>query len=171
LEHLNLVIGVILGIFAMIAYIKGFFGWVRDLVAGLFSNQLENLIHIPKKTMTILVKPSAQHSWWHMGRTGENPAMQIHISFTATNVSKLNVLPIQAKIKKPKIHGHVLTRDFKSNMYGSHDIPSNVTTDLTADFWIFPPVKKEGQTFIVDVSIMDQYGNEHWTRGIPLAYH
>lgn len=171
METLNLILGIILGICAMIAYIRGFFGWLKDTAIALFKKQPENLIHIPKKTMTILPKQGRQHRWWHMGRIGENPAMQIHISLTVTNISKLNVIPIQAKIKKPKIYGHVFTRDHRSNMYGSNDVPSGVTTDMTADFWIYPPVRNEGQPFVANISVMDQYGNEHWVKGIELEYH
>jgi hypothetical protein len=171
MDQLNLLIGIILGIFGVTAYIRGFFGWILDNLRKLFSSNPENIIHIPKKTLTLLSKPSPQHTWWHMGSSGDKPAMQIVAKFTATNITKLNILPTQAKMKRPKIFGHVMTRKHDEGVHGGYMIPAGTTTDIAVDFWIMPPVSKEGETFKANISIVDQFGNEHWVKGIEFTYH
>ncbi len=170
LEQLDFLIGIVLGIFAVVAYIKGFFGWVWGKIKAIGAKD-DGSILIPKRTLALVAKGTGHEIWWHMGKVGEDPAMQIVAHFTATNISKFGVLPISAKMKKPKYFGHVMAWKPDENIYGSYIIPKGVITELNVDFWISPPVKKEGEMFKADIAIIDQFGNEHWIKGVEFRYH
>jgi hypothetical protein len=51
-------------------------------------------------------------------------------------------------------------------MFGHYSIPPGATTELSADFWVTPPICKEGEDFKAAVSVVDQFGNEHKVKGI-----
>jgi len=170
LDELSLIIGLIVGALTILGYLKGFFGWVAEKVRNVFkpSNAIHN---IPRKTLVLLPKANPNTTWWDMGAYRGEPAMRIVGHFTVTNISKFNVLPTLVKMKKPKILGHVMCRKMDENSYGGFMIPGGGTTDLSYDFWIIPPVKEKGESFKADIAFVDQYGNEHWVKGVNFPYH
>jgi uncharacterized membrane protein len=170
LEDFNLLIGLILGVFGVIAYIKGFFSWSWSGVKGLFFSSPENVYQIPNKTLTIIKKAGAHNCWWHMGKSGGKPAMQIVAKFMVTNICKFNVLPVLVKMKKPENLGHVMIRKHDENFYGRYMIPDGTTTDLSIDFWVIPPVRKEGDPFKADLAVVDQFGNEQGIMDVNFEY-
>ena len=126
--------------------------------------------NIPKKTLVFTPMPHPKSTWWHMGTSSGKPAMQISGRFRATNITKGNVLCAVAKIKKPKILGYVAVQDMNSNYFGSYPIPPGGSTEMSFDFWITPPIKNEGEDFVADVAILDQFGNHHWIKKIEFKY-
>jgi hypothetical protein len=40
------------------------------------------------------------------------------------------------------------------------------TTEASADFWIRPPVRKEGQALKATIASIDQFGNEHQVKNV-----
>src|SRR5207249_7524148 len=50
------------------------------------------LIDIPDRTVVLQPDPRPNLFWWHMGRSGDNPAMQISGHLTVTNICKYKVL-------------------------------------------------------------------------------
>ena len=76
-----------------------------------------------------------------------------------------------AKMRKPKATGHVLVSSHESNMYSQKNvIPDGSIADLRFSFYVQPPVRKEGEVFKADVAIVDQFGNEHWLKGLEFPY-
>ena len=51
-----------------------------------------------------------------------------------------------------------------------HIIPQGGVSDLRFDFFVQPPVSEEGKPFKADVAIIDQFGNEHWLKGLKFPY-
>lgn len=108
-----------------------------------------------------VILPHQQNNWWHMGKTtDQKPSMQIVSYWYVTNTTDRPLNILNAYIKNPLTQGHVLTKNARSNYHGSYPIPPNTTTDLHADFWITPPLCKEGKDLIVDVVFVDQYGQK-----------
>ena len=167
---LNLLIGIVAGALTIFAYFKGFFSWLANKFKKLFKPS-DLIYQIPKKTIVLIPKAASNSTWWHMGRSGGQPAMQIVGEFTVTNITKYNILPTLVKIKKPKSLGHAMCRKVGENIYGSYMIPGGATTDLSYDFWIIPPFKEKGEAFKADIAIVDQFGNEHWVKGVDFQYH
>ncbi|MDO8329023.1 MAG: hypothetical protein Q7T36_00960 [Fluviicoccus sp.] len=76
-----------------------------------------------------------------------------------------------AKIRKPNAVGYVLVRANDSNEYSQkHRIPRGGISDLRFTFFVQPPVREEGTLFKADIAIIDQFGNEHWLKGLEFQY-
>ncbi|NQY74403.1 MAG: hypothetical protein HRT90_06525 [Candidatus Margulisbacteria bacterium] len=126
---------------------------------------------IPKKTIIVAPNPNPHDTWWHMGSQGINePTMQISGSYQVTNITEDNINLSAVEMKKPNVMGNIIVKDSKSHYYGSYPIPSKYLTDISFDFLIKPPFKKTGESFKADVAIIDQFGNEHWIKGIVFVY-
>lgn len=160
------------GIFGWLGKLGSFVTWFVDKVRRRPAN--DGNIVVPRSTLVLVPSYSRQGTWWHMGRTGgdeKRPAMQVVGHLTATNISSYNVLVTGAKLRKPAMTGHAMVRDPASNMYDSrHMIEKDCVQDVSYDFWIDPPVRKLGETFIGDIAIIDQFGNEHWVRNVEFRY-
>ena len=106
-----------------------------------------------------------------MGAVGKEPAMQIVGDLNVTNISEYGVFVMGARLRKPKAVGHAMVRAQNGNLYSStHMIPEGAVSDLRFDFFVQPPVRKTGEKFRADVAIIDQFGNEHWVRGLEFPY-
>jgi len=169
LSYWHLIILIIIGICAILAYIKGFFGWLIAIVKKMSANG-GHAYSIPKRTITLAPSRQSNSTWWHMGRSGNDPAMQISGRFTVTNISTYNLLLVAAIMKKQKGMGHVMTRKMDENIYGDYMIPGGGVTELSYHFWIIPPFKPEGESFVADIAIVDQFNNKHWVNGVEFPY-
>jgi len=158
------------GIYAFIKWGIDIIKWFMNRIKHFFQPHDDITYKIPKKSIVILPTPYSNDIWWHMGSSSGKPGMQIVGRFKVTNITKYNILLVAAKMKKPRILGHVDVKDSKSNYHGSNMIPDGATTDMGFSFWIMPPVKKEKENFKADVAIIDQFGNEHWIKDIEFHY-
>ncbi len=105
-----------------------------------------------------------------MGSEGGKPAMQVVGRFHVTNITKYKVILAAVKMKKPRHLGSVTVKDSESNYHGRYQIPPGGFTDMSFDFWINPPFKKEGESFTADIAVLDQFGNEHWIKNVHFIY-
>lgn len=92
--------------------------------------------------------------------------MQVVGRWHVTNITGDNVRLLGARILKPKTEGHVLTRHPHENIFGSYPILPGETTEVDSDFWVIPPMRKEGEDLKVSVVLIDQYGNEHKIKNV-----
>ncbi|MEQ8964876.1 MAG: hypothetical protein RID91_03555 [Azospirillaceae bacterium] len=131
---------------------------------GKFIPWLRHWLHRP-----ILVPHQRKH-WWHMGRTGDQrPAMQVATYWHITNPTDQPIRVLSAFIARPKTDGMVLVKDVNSNYFGSYSIPPGCTTELNADFWIVPPITKEGRHIVVDVVFIDQFNQRRKVKAVKIA--
>lgn len=172
LQSAQVAIGVVISIFTILGTIFGWFAKAWRWGASLFKPKpLVGVIEVPSKTMVLIPVARQNALWWHMGAMGDQPAMQIVGDLNVTNISKYGVFVMGAKLKKPKAIGHALVRAHDSNMYGTkHVIPQGGVSDLRFDFFVQPPMRQKGQLFKADVAIIDQFGNEHWLKGLEFPY-
>ena len=150
------IISIIVGLITIIGAIYVFFKWGINLIKKKFHLKDDIIYKIPKKTIIIIPAPNPHSAWWHMGSSSGKSAMQLTGRFRVTNITKYNILLTAAKMKNPKSLGHVMVKDTKSDYHGSYMIPAGMITDMSFDFWIMPPMKKEGESFFADVAILDQ---------------
>jgi hypothetical protein len=143
-----------------------------DLWHKLFPKKDDSTIYleIPKRTIIIAPRSSNHNTWWHMGSVANKPAMQVVGRFQVTNITKYAVILSAVKMKKPRYMGTVMVTDSESDYHGMYQVPPGGFTDLSFDFWIVPPFKKQGDTFSSDVAVLDQFGNEHWIKNIIFKY-
>jgi hypothetical protein len=172
LQSAQVAVGIVIGLLTILGTIFGWFGKAWRWATSLFSQKpAVGLIDVPSKTMILIPVARQNALWWHMGAMGDQPAMQIVGDLNVTNISKYNVVVMGAKLRKPKAVGHAMVRAHDSNIYGQkHSIPQGGISDLRFDFFVQPPVNEKGKLFKADVAIIDQFGNEHWLKGLEFPY-
>ena len=141
---------------------------------GQYGQDAGGIGKIPSKTI-VLTPRGANRPWWHMGGMSGKPAMQIVADYTVTNISAYNVfLPsVELRVGRfspKKFLGFVMVKRLEHDVYGSNVIPGGGITDLTLHVWITPPLRKEGEPFVADLAIMDQFANHHWLRNVEFPY-
>jgi len=143
---------------------------ILDFAIGGRRRKEQVSFHIPKKTLTIVPLPSRNPNWWHMGSTGNVPAMQISARFFATNITKYNVVIPVAKLETTGTLGHVDVQDFDSDYWGRYALPPGGSSELHMHFWVMPPFKEKGESFTSDLLVFDQFGNKHKTKDVNFTY-
>ena len=123
----------------------------------------------PKRTLRLVLQPRG--AWWHMGSVGQKPAMQVVCEWHATNLTDGPIVITTAFIKKPRTEAtHPLVRHPYKNVFGSYRVQAKDTTKLILDFWVEPPVRKEGEAFKATVIVKDQFDNEHRIKDVEFKY-
>lgn len=172
LQSIQIAVGIATGTIVILGTIFGWFGKAWSWVAShLKRKPLVGVIEVPSKTMVLIPVASQNALWWHMGAMGEQPVMQIVGDLNVTNISTYGVFVMGAKLRNPKAVGHAHVRAHDSNIYGTKNIiPQADVSDLRFSFFVQPPVREQGQPFKADVAIIDQFGNEHWLKGLEFPY-
>ena len=116
-----------------------------------------------------IIVPHQRQNWWHMGRTGDQkPTMQVVSYWYITNPTDFPIQILNVYINTPRILGHVSTKDVNSQYHGSYPIPPHTTTDLHANFWIHPPIRKEGKDLKLDIFFIDQFGQKRKIKNVKI---
>ncbi len=172
LQSIQIAVSIVVGLLTILGIIFGWFGKAWRWASSLFRRKpTVGVIDVPSKTMILI--PVTRHNalWWHMGSMGDQPAMQIVGDLNVTNISKYGVFVMGAKLRKPRAVGHALVRAHDSGTYSTkHIIPQGGVSDLRFDFFVQPPVCEKGKPFKANVAIVDQFGNEHWLKGLEFPY-
>lgn len=172
LSENNVVLGAIASVFVIAGGVWGLKKWGADAWHKLRAilNKVDGISYpIPRKTITAVQKHT-HDNWWHMGKSAGKPAMQIVGHFTVTNLTRYNILLAAVRMRKPNTMGHIMIKKHDQDIYGNYLIPDGAITEMSFDFWIVPPVKKEGEIFSADIAVVDQFGNEHWIKKAQFRY-
>lgn len=172
LQSIHIAVGITIGLLTILGTLLGWFRKAWQWAASLVRPKPSvGVMDVPPRTMVLIPASRPNALWWHMGAMGDKPAMQIVGELHITNISKYGVFVMGAKLRKPKAVGYAMVRSQESNMYGTkHVVPEGAVSDLTFDFFVQPPVCEKGKPFKSDVAIIDQFGNEHWIKGLEFPY-
>jgi hypothetical protein len=157
-------IGAIAAIVTILGGIFAAFKWGRRFLVRLWHFVSRYKPKVPRESIRVL--PQMHGCWWSNGSVSGKPAMQVVGRWHVTNITGDNIRVLAARTSKPKTTGHVLTRHPNDNVFGSYPILPGETTEVSSDFWIVPPVRKEGEDFKTAVILVDQYGNEHKIKNV-----
>lgn len=158
-----------------------FFGIISNIVYGLFKWPCKQAVKfwrfitrqkpkIPKETIRVV--KHRRENWWNLGSINGQPAMQISGHLYATNIFDDNVRILSAEIISPRkakkncARNLVLTKHFQNNVYGGYELVPNITTELSIDFWIQPPIIKEDKDLELTMVLIDQFDNRHKIKNI-----
>lgn len=119
---------------------------------------------VPRETIRLI--PQSRHNRWSLGSSKGEPAMHVVCDWHITNISDVDALICEVSLRKPKTIGHISVRHPHQDIYGDYSIPPGHTTEASADFWIQPPIRKEGEPLIVDIDFVDRFGNSHRVRKV-----
>lgn len=137
--------------------------WLRKLL-----HPKDAVLDIPKKTLIVLPGIGHGHNRWHQGSISDKPAMQIAGQLRVTNITTYNIHPT-VKLKEPTSISMITIfigyRNTREDI-----IPAKTTVDLMFNCFIEIPTKKAGETFVSNVAVVDQFGNEHWIKKISFQY-
>ena len=108
---------------------------------------------IPRKTVQFISKMTGGYEGhWGKGEVRGEPAMHVHSEWYATNVTDENVWILRAYLVKPRT---------ESDMFGKFPILPGCPSEVSVDFWIQPPIRKEGESFKGQIVFIDQFNNKH----------
>lgn len=163
-ETIGAWIGVLVAAGAVIGGVVKFLFWVYDEWQ---KRRVHQGFSAPKKTLQLAPKREGS-CWWHMGKKGDEPTMQIVGRMFATNIASVPVRIPQVELRygflgRKRTSGMTMvSRGLHENMYGMYDIPPGDTRDLSFDFWVYPPVSEPIDPFTAhSVAFIDQFGNRH----------
>ena len=109
----------------------------------------------------LVILPRRAKSWWYMGKVGDHPAMQIASHWYVTNRSDYPVLLVDVWLRRPKVEGVARVANESGLFSTSFAIPPRSTVNVIADFWVFPPVREDGEEFKATAVFRDQFGKKH----------
>ena len=135
----------------------------------------------PNKSLIVLLQHERSNRW-RMGQINEKPAMQIIADFYLTNITQEDLFVLKTYFVP--YHGNgwfPSTLPVEGNAFvknhvvaggapGMHKIPPGFTYEGYADWWIQPPIRREGQTLTGMGCFVDQFDNEHRTAVIKWKY-
>ena len=99
--------------------------------------------------------------WVNTEVRGE-PAMRLYSNWYVTNITEKSVHILRAYLVKPKTEATMLTTKHQAeDIFGSYPIIAGGTTEVDVDFWIQPPIGKEGECFKGKVVFIDQFNNKY----------
>ena len=118
---------------------------------------------VPRKTVKFISKMTYGYEGdWDKGEVRGEPAMHVHSKWYATNVTDESVWILRAYLVKPRTEeAMVLTQSPESNMFGKFPILPGGPSEVSVNFWIQPPIRKEGESFKGQIVFIDQFNNKH----------
>jgi hypothetical protein len=128
----------------------------------------------PQQSLIVLLQHE-RTTRWRMGNINEQPAMQISADVYLTNITQEDVFVFKTYFVPYTRNGwfpsslpvegnaFVKNRVVAGRAPAKHIIPPGFTYEGHADWWIQPPINREGQTLTGRGCFVDQYDNEHWT--------
>lgn len=127
---------------------------------------------VPAKTLQLATLPGGS-CWWHMGKKGDEPTMQVVGRMLVTNIASVPVRITGAELRhgflgRKRVAGMTMvSRQLHENMYGMYDIEPNETRHISFDFWVYPPVISPPKSFDPHtILFFDQFGNRHAVRRV-----
>lgn len=157
-------IGILVALGGAIAGTVKFFFWVFDEWQR---RRKSDGFVVPTATMQLTELPDG-NCWWHMGKKGDEPVMQVVGKMLVTNISTVPIRIPRVELRygflgRKRVAGMVMvSRQLHENMYSMYDIEPHETRNLSFDFWVYPPVASPAEAFIPrQIIFFDQFGNSH----------
>ena len=111
---------------------------------------------------------------WHTASVGDQPAMQIVSAWHVTNLAKEAIQIHRARIVRPRkarTDGEAFVIDPQTNRVGDWFLAPRSTAQALTQFFVHPPVCREGEDFTAKIVFTDQCGNTHKTKWIVFKYY
>lgn len=153
------IIEAVAALVAITLFFWGILKWGKSILQNIWHKLSRFRPHVPRETIRAL--PQLHGNWWHMGLAAGKPAMQVSGRWFTTNITGDPVLLLCARLSRPRKEGIVMVKHPDQDIFGRYPILPGATTEVSVDFWIQPPVCKEGQDFRTTLILIDQFGNEH----------
>ena len=123
---------------------------------------------VPRKTMIFVPNtPDEIHQHWHNVELRGEPAMSIHSTWYATNLTNEPMWLLTAYLEKPRTDAMMLlTKSPESDLFDRFPILPRVPGEVIVDLCIQPVVCKHGESFKGKIVFIDHYNKKHKIRAI-----
>ncbi len=148
--------------------IYGFSKSGKELILKFWNRITRYPPKLPRET--IKIHPQINGCWWHMGSSNSKLAMQVVGDWEVTNIIKGEVHIVGACLCRPRTDGRVLIQHPNENIFGKYPILPGATVQITANFWIQPPICKASRDFKATVILFDQFRNEYKIKDVVFEY-
>jgi len=98
-----------------------------------------------------------QRQWWAMGFVANEPAMQVESDWWITNATQTHVYILRAELK----FRHGLRKKVLNQMQTVDKGTAGAMSEVTLQFWIVPPVRKEDEDFDASIVMIDNFNRRH----------
>jgi hypothetical protein len=143
------------------------------LIGGVFRRgQAASSNGIPQRTVVLIPEVQINSLWWHQGSQAGRPALQVVGDFNVTNTWTAPVKLAAAKLRyreglrRKTVLGMVDVKDFASHYHGRYAMLPNAMTHARVHFFAANTSREEARPLVADIAIVDQFGNEHWIKGL-----
>ena len=140
---------------------------------------------IPKRTLIIVPRdfqpPFFGPAFWSVATFPGSPGKQgmfVRFTFTLRNIASQPIRIVRSRLKILRWHFGLLPAgarvvegrwllqpDAETNLYGDHAVrPQAPAVQAEAHWLVEPAVTADGESFLAKVCLVDDFGNEHWTR-------
>jgi hypothetical protein len=167
-----------LGALAAVGAILAVWRDVLRLLSWLLSRALAMLPTRHQRTtakVDLRFVPVAPRCFWHIGKRGTDPAMQVETDWNVTNLSAIPLRLLSARLVKPRlrdpkgfsrVHGAPTLGDVHSSQFA---IPPGGTWHVAIGFYVGPPTQRATKPLRVKIAVTDQLAQEHRLPPLLLA--
>ena len=133
----------------------------EDSKEGFWAKLWQKLVgHNPRETIRLILD-TTRGSDWSKGTIRGEPAMYLHSGWYATNVTDEEVWILRAYLVRPRTESDILfVQHPELDEFGKYPILPKSTAKVSVDFWIQPPIRKEGASFKGKIVFIDQFNNK-----------
>lgn len=137
---------------------------IKGFLRKLWQQLVGNKFRIPRKTVQFISKIThGYEGHWSKGEVRGEPAMHVVSKWHATNVTDRTVYILRAYLVKPRTEARLIRSQTprSDTRCGKFPMLPGVPTEVTVDFWIQPPIRKEGESFKGKIVFIDTVNNKH----------
>lgn len=162
-------------------WLSGVGQWILDKLLPPVVGELFKRRHREGQPPRETIRAYCERADWSEGSIGDQPAMQFVSDWRLTNITNRPIeiwtarprLPLRFRglipwLPRPILMGEWITvRHPRSELHSSqHPILPYATSEARAVFWIRPPFRKPREDIVLDMFLVDQFGNAHRTRRV-----
>ncbi len=152
-----------------------------DVARDWFASRIpkRSLIMVPRDFQPPLIGPA----FWSVATFPGSPqkrGMFVRFTFSLRNIARQPVRIVRSRLKIIRRHfgllpvsarvvdgRWLLQPDAETNVYADHAVrPQTPAVQAEAHWLVEPAIAAEGESFRAKVCLVDDFGNEHWTRNL-----
>lgn len=154
---------------------------IFDVARDWFASRIpkRSLIIVPRDFQPPLIGPG----FWSVATFPGSPqkrGMFVRFTFSLRNIAGQPVRIVRSRLKITRRHFGLLPAsarvvdgkwllqpDAETNLYGDHAVrPQTPAVQAEAHWLVEPAIAVDGESFRAKVCLVDDFGNQHWTRNL-----
>ena len=132
----------------------------------------------PPRLLVLTPEPRLNALWWSQGISNGRRTRQMVADCLVTNATDEPMRIVSAVFRlrrgiifRTDLTGNAGVKDAQSPYSGDYPIPAKQIAEARLHFMGFVSRPLPTGSLMADVAVVDQYGNQHWTRGLRFRDH